>query len=90
MQDNIDAEERALIAQANVPQEAAVEAAPEVDADAMDLEDEDPSQMNIVQNYQRQDPRCVCNKQCSNQWVVFVSAHWVVLSCRSIQGKQLC
>lgn len=59
----MDAEERALIAEANGRQEAAAEAAqaaaPEAD-DGMDLDDEDPSQMNIVRNYQRQDHRFAC------------------------------
>ena len=64
VQDKMDAEERALIAEANGRQEpsadAAQAAAAEVDGDeAMDLDDEDPSQMNIVRNYQRQDHRSV-------------------------------
>ena len=68
-QEDMDEEERALVAQANgrpaaTAQEAAAEAAEEgaeeaadQDGDAMDLEDEDPSQMTIVRNYQRPDPR---------------------------------
>lgn len=65
----MDAEERELVAQANQPGEAAQAAADGAvqaaageavdEGDAMDLEDEDPSQMTIVRNYQRQDPRWV-------------------------------
>ena len=78
------------MAQANGPPQGAAPAeehaaAADGDGDAMDLDEEDPGQMTIVRNYQRQDPRCVlCARStcmpCSGSGWHSVAAHPATVS----------
>ena len=59
----MDEEERAMVAEAGasqLPKAPAPPPQPDQDGDAdMEVEEpEDPANMKIVRNYQRQDPRC--------------------------------